>query len=125
MENFYTVVGVYGITMLLGLPLLIIFDKARNKSVNPRQIANRAILKLLQEQVESQPDSRFGQILRNTGVVVDVGIRDSSKPDWETPDYYWERGIHEEPWHTLARMYRDIAEIRVQQAGSAIQQWKK
>ena len=71
---------------------------------NPRQDANVDILAHLFNYIVRNPDQRFGQILRNTGVVVDVGVRDSAQAEWETPDYYWARGVHEEPMATLARM---------------------
>lgn len=79
-------------------------DKQEKINRNPRQKANLEILAHLLEYVEENPDQRFGQILRNIGVVVDVGVRDSSKPERETPDYYWVRGIHEESQKVLERI---------------------
>lgn len=64
-------------------------------------------MKLLAMRVKNEPDSRFGQILRNSGVVIDIGIKDSADEEWETPDYYWARGIHEEPLITLLRMEKN------------------
>ena len=36
-----------------------------------RQEANRLILKILAQDIEDQPDIRFGQLMRNTGVVLE------------------------------------------------------
>ena len=102
------------IWMMIGLALfiyVIFFDKSKSESSpikkNLRQIANLEILDLLRERVLNHPDERFGQALRNAGIINDVGVKDSSKPDWETPDYYIDRIIlHEEPSVILARMRR-------------------
>jgi hypothetical protein len=63
---------------------------------------------MISQYVEDNPDQRFGQVLRNLGVVVDVGVKDSADEEWETPDYYWFRGIHEEPINTLIRMKKAL-----------------
>ena len=46
---------------------------------NPRQDANLALIELLLEQIQSNPDLRFGQLLWNLGLVLpdgSGGIRD-------------------------------------------------
>lgn len=74
-----------------------------------RQIANIEIMKLLLDYTVKNPSQRFGQILRNTGILQDVGVKDSSREEWETPDYYIDRVlIHEEPQIILARMKKEL-----------------
>ncbi len=76
-----------------------------------RQLANLEILKLLLAYAAENPSQRFGQILRNTGILQDVGVKDSSREDWETPDYYIDRVlVHEEPQLILERMKKELAE---------------
>ena len=102
--------GIFVIVVLIGVPIFaIIANYIESREThkipkNPRQEANFHILAILLNYVEKNPDQRFGQVLRNTGVVVDVGVKDSSQHDWDSPDFYWVRGIHEEPMATLARM---------------------
>jgi len=82
------------------------------KKPNPRQVANLEILALLEKRILDQPDERFGQVLRNLGIINDIGVRDSSRHDWETPDYYIDRIIiMEEPSIVLARMKRAKAGV--------------
>lgn len=52
-------------------------DKIKN-----RQRANREILELLKAEVERNPDIRFGQMLRNIGVVLDETIAGEHRPRW-------------------------------------------
>lgn len=95
--------AVFWVVFALGLAALFV-RKNNQPPKNPRHEANLQILAQLLKYADDNPDQRFGQILRNTGVVVDVGVRDSAQQEWETPEYYWMRGIHEEPIATLARM---------------------
>lgn len=98
----------YGIIAIFVAVNLIEGSIEQKKKSNIRRKINIQILKLLSKHIEKNPDQRFGQILRNTGVVVDIGIRDSSQKEWETPDYYWMRGVHEESSLTLIRMNGSI-----------------
>lgn len=80
------------------------FDKGR-------QVANLEIIKLLLAYAAENPSQRFGQILRNTGILQDIGVKDSSRQEWETPDYYIDRVlVHEEPQIILARMKKELEE---------------
>jgi hypothetical protein len=58
---------------------------------------NKAILEALTIAVEENPDSRFGQILRNIGVIVDV-------MDQKTFEVTWMNHFMEEPDIMLARI---------------------
>ena len=74
-----------------------------------RQIANLEILTLLVVYVRTHPSQRFGQVLRNTGILQDVQVKDSKQAEWETPDYYINRIlIHEEPQVILERMRKEL-----------------
>lgn len=103
---------------ILAIGALVVWSwKAVNgrKPANPfdaaRQQANLEIIKMIQKYAEEHPTQRFGQILRNIGILQDIGVRDSSKPEWETPDYYIDRILlHEEPQRILARMKKELAE---------------
>ena len=71
---------------------------------------NLTILNVLKKYTEDNPTQRFGQILRNCGIICDVGVRDSSKPEWETPEYYVDRQIiFEEPSIILERIEKTLA----------------
>ena len=112
LSDFFVAVGTGVIILAIFLLILIIVDLITKDKTPPkpssldqeRRLANLTILKILEDYASANPSQRFGQILRNTGAVVDVGVRDSAQQEWETPDYYWMRGIHEEPMQTLARM---------------------
>ncbi|MFC3604212.1 hypothetical protein ACFOLM_14720 [Deinococcus soli (ex Cha et al. 2016)] len=52
---------------------------------NPRQEANFALIELLLEQIERDPDLRFGQVLWNLGIVIPDaagGIVDPHAEEW-------------------------------------------
>jgi len=75
-----------------------------------RHCTNLTILKILADYAAQNPSQRFGQILRNTGVLLDIGVKDSSQEDYETPDYYISRDvIFEEPQVTLSRIEKVLA----------------
>lgn len=112
LDNFFGVaIFILSITMILlmvndfiRITISSFVDRKHKIPTSPRQEANLKILAQLLEYVEKHPDQRFGQVLRSTGVAVDIGVRDSSQEEWETPDYYWARGVFEESIATLARM---------------------
>lgn len=82
----------------------------KNDFDRERQFTNLTILKILADYAAKNPSQRFGQILRNTGVLVDVGVKDSSQEEWETPDFYFDRDlVHEEPQATLSRIEKVLA----------------
>lgn len=60
-----------------------------------RQEANRELLELLQEQIETYPSERFSQILRNAGFVQQTEISDR---------VVWEDDFNLEPWQLLKRV---------------------
>lgn len=79
------------------------FDARRMKD-------NLEILEKLKKYIKDHPSQRFGQVLHNCGVINDVGVRDSSKPEWETPDYYISRQvIFDEPSLILKQMEKALA----------------
>lgn len=100
-----------GISLLIIFVLLVIVISVSltEKKRKLRQEANLEILELIRNRIMACPDERFGQILRNIGVTIDVGVKDSAQEDWETPDYYWMRGVHEESTKTLERVKKSLA----------------
>lgn len=70
-----------------------------------RIIDNLAILDMLFDYITSNPDQRFGQALRNLGIVTDVVVKDSAAPEQDSPQYYLDRSIiMEEPGETLKKI---------------------
>jgi hypothetical protein len=67
-----------------------------------RQEANRLIIKLLAEQVEKDPDIRFGQMLRNVGAVYEYMTPDD--------DAVWRDEFYLEPQQLLKRIQQSIKE---------------
>jgi hypothetical protein len=67
-----------------------------------RQEANRLIIKLLAEQIEKYPDVRFGQMMRNAGVVYQHTDRDDQ--------IIWLDEFNLEPQELLKRIQRYIKE---------------
>ena len=67
-----------------------------------RRNANAEILGMLADYITENPDQRFGQILRNTGVVVDYQEVDVA--DNGTTLTKWTNHFNEEPDVTLKRM---------------------
>lgn len=61
--------------------------------------SNMEILEKLKEYLEEHPTQRFGQALRNLGIVVD-------RKDNATDFPVWENHFNEEPQLMLARMGR-------------------
>ena len=71
---------------------------------------NLEIIRVLKKYAEDNPSQRIGQILRNCGIIMDIGVKDSSKPEWETPDYYIDRNLlFEEPGVVLRRIEKVLA----------------
>jgi hypothetical protein len=68
--------------------------------VSVRQEANRAILAYLSILVEEQPDSRFGQILVNSGIISTHNNYDGPEPHrrWADDPFF------DESTFTLTRM---------------------
>jgi hypothetical protein len=66
-----------------------------------RKEANLTILILIADQVESNPDLRFNQILSNLKILVSKEIMD---PRGETSTMYWEDRYYEDPQITLNRI---------------------
>ncbi len=62
-----------------------------------RQEANRKLIEILKAEVESQPTIRFGQLLRNIGVIIDT-----IPEGYNTP--IWQNHFYEEPDDMLARV---------------------
>jgi len=107
-----------GCVILVGIPLVSIAtffayqgEKLPDNELDAKRLNdNLEIVQLLTEYIENHPSQRFGQVLRNTGIIQDVGVKDSSKPEWETPTYYIDRIlIHEEPGIILERMEKELA----------------
>ena len=102
------------IVVPVGLLAAFIADKTsknpRNEFDAQRQEDNLEIISLVKKYVKRHPEQRLGQVLRNVGILLDVGVRDSSKNQWETPVYYIDRDIvHEEPCVILDRMQKVLA----------------
>lgn len=70
-----------------------------------RQEANRLIVKLLAEQVEKYPDIRFGQMMRNCGVIDDRQFVGEG-----TTYGYWVNEFNVEPIELLKRIQSKIKE---------------
>jgi len=106
------------LTISVGCMIAAIVEYITSNSQTPlnefeknRLVVNLEILQILLDYTARHPSQRFGQILRNTGILQDVGVRDSSKEEWETPDFYIDRAlIHEEPHIILERMQKELAE---------------
>ena len=67
-----------------------------------RKQANLKILKELRAYVTHNPDQRFGQILRNIGIIVDFQAEPKEPGGWEPVQ--WGNHFNEEPEHMLKRM---------------------
>ncbi len=76
------------------------FDRKRYKN-------NKAILKVLEAYVEVFPSQRFGQIIRNVGLV-DTIVLDHLKDKDRGP--YFSNIFNEEPDRTLKRVAKDVNE---------------
>lgn len=103
-SNFWQMHGLQALLGLLMTPALFLLFEKLSRPDNSRLAINLEILKRLKKYAKENPDQRFGQILRNLGAVKEIGVRDSSQEEYETPDYYWERGVFEESIATLVRM---------------------
>ena len=66
-----------------------------------RKDANLEIMNKLSEYLSKNPDQRFGQALRNTGVVVDFIFQQVDPPIYEVQ---WTNHFNEEPDSMLKRM---------------------
>lgn len=64
--------------------------------INPRQEANRQILAVLANYIESYPDIRFSQALSNLGIVKQGG-------DYSVGSY-WRDEYYVEPYEILKRL---------------------
>ena len=62
-----------------------------------RQEANRHILARIASEIESSPDQRFSQILRNLDIITEYRNKEGM------PEY-WVNEFNLEPHHILARM---------------------
>ncbi len=62
-----------------------------------RRAANRAILDHIYLEIEENPDLRFGQILRNLGIVGEI------TDEWGSP-FAWTNEFNTEPWFILDRI---------------------
>ena len=69
-----------------------------------RQEANRELLKILEQTIESQPDIRFSQALRNAGFVKEV-VFESPSSRWENV-IYWQDEFNLEPQVLLTRVQK-------------------
>ena len=109
-----------GLIVVVGVPLSIIVavlheiylrltKKPTNSFDMQRQEYNLEILRLVKKYVKDHPEQRLGQILLNVNILMDVGVKDSSRPNWETPDYYIDRRIvHEESCIILDRVKKTL-----------------
>lgn len=79
--------------------------RLRNNFDNKRYENNKKILKLLEEYVEFAPSQRFGQIIRNIGLV-DTIVLDHLTDKDRGP--YFTNIFNEEPDKTLVRVKADI-----------------
>lgn len=76
-----------------------------------RQITNIMILQVLTDYAAKNPSQRFGQILRNTGLVQDVLVQERGMEDWESGNAYISRDLlFEEPYTILKRMKETLEE---------------
>jgi hypothetical protein len=67
-----------------------------------RKEANMEIIRLLVNCINMAPDQRFGQLLRNTGVIIDRMESGDNSPKWMNH-------FNEEPQAMLERMKKEIA----------------
>jgi len=67
-----------------------------------RQENNRKILALLQHEIETQPDVRFGQALRNLGLVSEI-IEDGVPVAWRNEFYLESKGLWERAKKTASK----------------------
>lgn len=118
MTEFLEILGVLAAIISLGVFAAYTDFSSQKKTIKyanndfdrERQYHNLKILTVLAEYTVANPSQRFGQILRNTGVLVDIGVKDSSQEEWETADFYFDRSlVHEEPQVTLSRMENVLA----------------
>ena len=68
-----------------------------------RQIANKLIVELILQEIKMYPSLRFGQILRNLGVIVDYIPEGENSP-------VWSNHFNEEPQNMLKRIYETLNE---------------
>ncbi|MDK2011485.1 MULTISPECIES: hypothetical protein [unclassified Deinococcus] len=59
----------------------------------PRQEANFALIELLLEQIERDPDLRFGQVLWNLGIVMPDGVAGIRDPHAEESEVTLDRAV--------------------------------
>lgn len=71
------------------------FDKARIE-------ANLELLNFLGDYIMNHPTERFGQVLRNLGIVVESNLQEGG--------HIWLNGFNEEPQDTLTRVKKSIAD---------------
>lgn len=80
---------------------------------NSRQEINRQILKIIGMAVEQWPEQRFGQILRNLGVVEQTGLmRVSNHGKIAREENYWYNEFMTEPEYTLARIMENVDKLK-------------
>ena len=70
--------------------------------------ANRELVKILAEEIEKRPSERFGQILRNSGFVVENILQQDLQDGVMT---LWANGFNQEPWETLARVAARLKDV--------------
>ena len=76
-------------------------DNTRYLNVT-RQTANRAIILKIARYIEENPDQRFGQILRNIGVIIDFQRPPRTPEGWNEVE--WMNHFNEESDKMLERM---------------------
>lgn len=67
-----------------------------------RIVANAEIMVRLGRYLTQNPDIRFGQALRNLGIVVDFQKPPANPGEWNPVE--WMNHFNEEPWDMLKRM---------------------
>lgn len=66
-----------------------------------RKEANEEIIKLLAEQMNLHPDTRFGQLLRNSGIIVDFQSKEFEGTQWSNHFYEESKQMLERVQKTL------------------------
>jgi hypothetical protein len=111
-DTFFLLLGfvVISFVFLGGVATLFAFqsETGPQNSLDAKRLDdNLEIIQLLTEYIEANPSQRFGQVLRNTGVIQDINI---PKEPHEMPDMYLDRQLlFEEPDIILKRIEKHLA----------------
>lgn len=119
MEMFEKAMEMLGAFLLVVVPvaLLATFIESRvskrrklNAFDQKRLNDNLELIRLLTEYVEKYPSQRFGQALRNIGILDTVLVKERGMEEWDSGNMYIDGMImHAEPCDLLIRVKKELA----------------